>query len=129
MGKEHRSRLGKMQVGACTEASGREGGTEGMARSIWNGVVSFGMVSIPVKPFALLMKALQKKKLTAVAKLAIRNKERLCALRPYDGTMMVETLFYPDEVRVSKGSELADVKISEKELQMAASLIDLMYEK
>src|SRR6266516_5278551 len=33
-----------------------------------------------VKPYALLMRALHEKGLTAVAKLAIRNKERLCAL-------------------------------------------------
>lgn len=81
-----------------------------------------------IKPFALLMRALKKKGLTAVAKLAIRNKERLCALRPYDGTLMLETLYYPDEVRVQKGEGLPDVKVSEKELNMAFSLIDLMTE-
>jgi DNA end-binding protein Ku len=83
---------------------------------------------VGVKPFALLMKALNKKGLTAVAKLAIRNKERLCALRPYDGTLMLETLYYPDEVRVQKGSETPTVKVSDKELDMAFSLIDLMTE-
>jgi len=82
-----------------------------------------------IKPFALLMRALQKKGLTAVAKLSIRNKERLCALRPYDGTLMLETLYYPDEVRVQKGESLPDVKVSEKELGMAFSLIDLMTEE
>jgi DNA end-binding protein Ku len=81
-----------------------------------------------IKPFALLMRALKKKNLTAVAKLAIRNKERLCALRPYDGTLMLETLYYPDEVRVQKGEGLPEVKVSEKELNMAFSLIDLMTE-
>jgi DNA end-binding protein Ku len=81
-----------------------------------------------IKPFALLMKALKKKGLTAVAKLSIRNKERLCALRPYDGMLMLETLYYPDEVRVQKGEGLPDVKVTEKELDMAFSLIDLMTE-
>jgi DNA end-binding protein Ku len=81
-----------------------------------------------IKPFVLLMRALQKKGLTAVAKLAIRNKERLCALRPYDGTLMLETLYYPDEVRVQKGVDLPTIKVSEKELAMATSLIDLMLE-
>ncbi len=81
-----------------------------------------------LKPFVLLMRALHKKGLTAVAKLAIRNKERLCALRPYDGTLMLETLYYPDEVRVQKGADLPSVKVSEKELSMAFSLIDLMLE-
>ena len=81
-----------------------------------------------IKPYVLLMRALQKKGLTAVAKLAIRNKERLCALRPYDGTLMLETLYYPDEVRVQKGADLPSIKVSEKELSMASSLIDLMLE-
>jgi DNA end-binding protein Ku len=81
-----------------------------------------------LKPFTLLMRALKKKGLTAVAKLAIRNKERLCALRPFDGTLMLETLYYPDEVRVQKGEGLPEVKVTEKELDMAFSLIDLMTE-
>src|SRR5213593_4412910 len=34
-----------------------------------------------IKPFALLMKALREKQLTGIAKIAIRNKEQLCALR------------------------------------------------
>src|SRR3990172_6209458 len=82
-----------------------------------------------IKPYVLLMRALQKKGLTAVAKLAIRNKERLCALRPYDGTLMLETLFYPDEIRVERGVDVPEVKVSAKELQMAYSLIELMTEE
>jgi len=80
-----------------------------------------------VKPFALLIRALQEKGLTAVAKLAIRNKERLCALRPLDGTLMLETLFYPDEIRVERGTELG-VEVSDRELAMALTLIDLLSE-
>ena len=78
-----------------------------------------------IKPFALLMTALKKKGLTGIAKIAVRNKEQLCALRPMDGTLILETLFYPDEIRVEK-TELPDVKISEKELDMAYTLIELL---
>ena len=80
------------------------------------------------KPFALLMRALHEKQLSAVASIAIRNKERLCALRPYDGTLILETLLYPDELRVQKGVDLPDVKVTDRELSMAYSLIDLMSE-
>jgi DNA end-binding protein Ku len=83
---------------------------------------------IGVKPFALLMKALVEKNLTAIAKIAIRNKERLCALRPMDGTLMLETLYYPDEIRVERGVELPEVEVSERELEMASTLIDLLQE-
>ena len=81
-----------------------------------------------VKPFALLMQALKEKGLTGIAKIAVRNKEQLCALRPMDGTLILETLFYPDEIRAEK-AELPDVKISEKELDMAFTLIDLLTEE
>jgi len=81
-----------------------------------------------VKPFALLMTALREKNLTGIAKIAVRNKEQLCALRPMDGTLILETLYYPDELRVEK-TELPNVKISEKELEMAYTLIDLLSEE
>lgn len=80
-----------------------------------------------VKPYALLMRALASKGLTALAKLAIRNKERLCALRPAGGSLVLETLHYPDEVRL-EGSTVADVEVSERELTMALTLIDLLSE-
>src|SRR5689334_143187 len=82
-----------------------------------------------VKPFALLMRALQEKGLTALAKIAIRNKEQLCALRAMDGTLMLETLYYPDEIRVERGAEIPDVNVSKQELAMASSLIDLLTEE
>ena len=81
-----------------------------------------------IKPFALLMTALREKGLTGIAKIAVRNKEQLCALRTMDGTLILETLFYPDEIRVEK-TELPDVKISDKELEMAYTLIDLLSEE
>jgi DNA end-binding protein Ku len=81
---------------------------------------------VGMKPFALLMRALKERGLTAVAKIAIRNKERLCALRPNDGVLMLETLYYPDEIRAAGETEKPDLKVNAKELQMASSLIDLM---
>jgi DNA end-binding protein Ku len=79
------------------------------------------------KPYALLMTALKEKQLTAVAKIAIRNKERLCALRPMDGTLMLETLFYPDEVR-AQSADTPTIEVSDRERDMAFTLIDLLTE-
>jgi DNA end-binding protein Ku len=79
------------------------------------------------KPYALLLKALREKGLVAIAKIAIRNKERLCALRPMDGTIVMETLFYPDEIRIEK-TEAPEVDVSERELQMAFTLIEMLHE-
>ena len=79
------------------------------------------------KPYALLVKALQEKELTAVAKIAIRTKERLCALRSGPGGLVLETLYYADEIREPE-SEMPDIKVSEAEMKVAYALIDLLEE-
>jgi DNA end-binding protein Ku len=79
------------------------------------------------KPYALLVKALQEKDLTAVAKIAIRTKERLCALRAGPGGLVLETLYYADEIREPE-SEVPDIKVSEAEMKVAYALIDLLEE-
>ena len=78
------------------------------------------------KPFALFLKAMKEKDVVAVASIALRSKQRLCALRLLDGTLMLNTLLYPDEIRVQRGTPLPDVQLSDKEMTMANSLIDLM---
>lgn len=78
------------------------------------------------KAYALLLQALDKKGLTALATITIRKKEQLCALRPRDGVVMLETLYYPDEIRVRPEMDLEKVKISDRELEMAFALIDLL---
>ena len=78
------------------------------------------------KPYALLMRALEKKKLTAIATITIRKKEQLCALRPKDGVLVLATLFYPDEIREQPETGLGKTKIAERELDMAFTLIDML---
>jgi DNA end-binding protein Ku len=78
------------------------------------------------KPYALLLKALAEKKLSAVATITIRQKEQLCVLRPHEDTMMLETLYYPDEVRLERGVDPSNVKVSDRELDMAFTLIDIL---
>src|SRR6185437_4998467 len=78
------------------------------------------------KPYALLLKALDKKGLSATATIALRNKEQLCVLRPHEGTIMLETLYYPDEIRLERGVDLSGVRVSERELEMAFTLIDIL---
>ena len=78
------------------------------------------------KPYALLIRTLEKKDLTAIATITIRKKEQLCALRPKDGALMLETLYYPDEIRAQPEMDLDKTKITERELDMAFTLIDLL---
>ena len=77
------------------------------------------------KAYALLLKALEKRGLTALATITIRKKEQLCALRSHEGTIMLETLYYPDEIRQERGIDLGGVKITDRELEMAFTLIDI----
>jgi DNA end-binding protein Ku len=77
------------------------------------------------KPYALLLKALEQRGLTALATITIRKKEQLCAIRAHEGTIMLETLYYPDEIRAERGMDLSAVKVSDRELDMAFTLIDI----
>src|SRR5207253_5172887 len=67
-----------------------------------------------LKPYALLMKVLDQKGVMGVATIALRNKESLCALRPVDSTLVLETLHYPDEIRERELS-LPDVLVRSEE--------------
>jgi DNA end-binding protein Ku len=78
------------------------------------------------KPFSLFMHALTEKGMTAIARITIRKKEQLCALRASGGNLMLETLFYPDEIRVELGKELPETKLTDQEQKMATALIDLL---
>jgi DNA end-binding protein Ku len=83
---------------------------------------------VGLKPYALLMRALREKQVSAVAKVALRNKERICVLRPSGNTLMLESLFYPDEIRTEGLPAMPEVIVSQPELNMAFSLIELLEE-
>lgn len=79
-----------------------------------------------MKPWKLFMHALSSKGMTAIAKITIRKKEQLCALRPFKGNLMLETLYYADEVRVDTQKELGDVSLTDAEAKMADALVELL---
>jgi DNA end-binding protein Ku len=82
-----------------------------------------------VRAYALFRDALERSGRVAVAKVAIRQREALAALRVRDGVLVLETLLWPDEVRRPDFKFLdEDVDVRSQELKMAASLIDTMTE-
>jgi DNA end-binding protein Ku len=83
---------------------------------------------VGLKPYALLMRALKAKEVSAIAKIALRNKESLCVLRAAGDALVLETLFYPDEIRAQEQAPTPEVLVSQPELAMAYSLIDLLQE-
>ena len=78
-----------------------------------------------LKPYSLLIRAMQAKGLIAVAKVAIRTKERLCALRARGDQLILETLYYPDEIR-EPGESFDVQEVSEQEMEMARALIEML---
>ncbi|HEX7021296.1 MAG TPA: Ku protein [Trueperaceae bacterium] len=83
---------------------------------------------IGMKPFALLMRALEETGRVAIAKVTLRQKEQLCSLRIYENTIALETMFYADEVRKTSDLSVPDkkVEISDRELKMATSIVDML---
>ena len=79
------------------------------------------------KPYRLLQKTLEKTKRIAIAKFALRERERLVSVRPLDGVLLLNTLHWPDEIRSTEDLDLPeDVSVSTKELQMAETLVEAM---
>ena len=83
---------------------------------------------VGAKPYALLMRALKTKQVAAVAKVALRNRESLCVLRPGENVLMLETLYYPDEIRTAELPAGPDVLVSPQELTMALTLVEMLEE-
>ena len=84
---------------------------------------------VGAKPYALLLRALKTKQVSAVAKVALRNKESLCVIRAADNNvLMLETLYYPDEVRTADLPATPEVMVSQPELTMALSLVEMLQE-
>ncbi len=82
-----------------------------------------------VKAYALLRRALDSTDRVAVAKVAIRDKERLAVLRVRGEAIVLETMYWPDEIRDPAFPELErEVDVREQELKMAHSLIETMSE-
>jgi DNA end-binding protein Ku len=79
------------------------------------------------KAFSLLKAALDETKRVAIARVTIRTRERLATLRAYDGTLVLETMFWPDEIRSTDVLDLPkgdEGRVRDKELQMARTLVE-----
>jgi len=78
-----------------------------------------------IKAYALLRKALAQTDRVALAKVAIRDKERLATLRVRDNVLVLETMYWPDEIREARFPEIgAEIEVRDQEFKMAQSLID-----
>lgn len=83
------------------------------------------------KAYNLLRTAMNQSKKIAVARVTLRDKQSLCVLRIFKESLVLETIFYPDEIRAI--SEIPSLPKKEKplakELEIAKHLIDNLTSK
>jgi DNA end-binding protein Ku len=80
-----------------------------------------------VKAYQILLDSLTKKGKVGIAKISLRDKQQLATVRAKDGVLVLETMYWPDEIRQAEFEELEiEVDISPQESKMAELLIDTM---
>ncbi|MBK1715819.1 non-homologous end joining protein Ku, partial [Rubrivivax gelatinosus] len=75
------------------------------------------------KPYALLRAAMQDSGRCALARWTFRGKQSVVQVRPLDDGLVLQQLFYADEVRRPAELGIAKVEVSKAELQLALQLI------
>jgi DNA end-binding protein Ku len=80
------------------------------------------------KAFYLLKTVLAEEGLSAICKIVLKDREALAALNPYSKTMLLTTLYWPDEVRSIEDLDLPDEQTDFKpaEIAMAKQLVAAM---
>lgn len=81
------------------------------------------------KAYALLRRALEEEGKVGISKVSFRDKEHLAALRFKDDAFVLETMFWPDEIRAAEFETIhEDGKIRDQEIEMAKALIENLSE-
>jgi DNA end-binding protein Ku len=81
------------------------------------------------KPYRLLVEAMRETDRVAIARVVIRSKEALVALRPMDDHVLgMSTMLFPDEVvdpdSIDEISATGDVQVTDRELDIAKQLVE-----
>ncbi|HEY7136167.1 MAG TPA: Ku protein [Acidimicrobiia bacterium] len=78
--------------------------------------------------YRLLLDAMADTGKAAIGRFVMRTKEYLAAIRPGDGVLVLETLYFADEIR-DRADVVGDVpkaKVGEREVRIARQLVDSM---
>jgi DNA end-binding protein Ku len=76
------------------------------------------------KPYALLVRAMEDSSLVGIVTYVMRDKQQLGCLRVRDGMIVLEKMFFADEIRPTKGIVPRKATVPKQELAMALDLID-----
>jgi len=77
------------------------------------------------RAYALLARALQETGRWAVAKYAARGKGYIVVIRPLGKGLVMQQLYYPNELRSIEDIDLGDAEVKESELKMAIQLAEM----
>jgi DNA end-binding protein Ku len=80
------------------------------------------------KPYGLLLVAMERSGRAGIGRFVLRTKPHLVAIRPANGALALETLFFGDEVREAKRlvGDVRAAEVSERELELAEKLIAML---
>ncbi|MCW7991466.1 DNA repair protein, partial [Streptomyces platensis subsp. clarensis] len=81
---------------------------------------------VAAKPYVLLRSALERTEKAAVAKFALRGRERLGILRPMGDALLLQGLHWGDEIRSPAELVPPDTDLTEDEVERALALMDTM---
>jgi DNA end-binding protein Ku len=80
------------------------------------------------KAYGLLLQAIKDSGKVGIARVVIRSKEQLVAIRPGDDVLVMETLLFGDEVvppaDLGELPDVDDLKVGKREVEMAQQLIE-----
>jgi DNA end-binding protein Ku len=81
------------------------------------------------KVYALLVRAMEESGRAAIAKFVMRDRQHLGCLRVSDGTLILEKMYFADEIRPADGVKPKVKKgaVDKREVEMAHALIDKLY--
>ena len=79
-----------------------------------------------VKAFSLFLQAMGKVNMVGICKLGYREREHLAVIRAYGGVILLNTLYYSDELRNADEVAPKLVDVSEKEMEMAITLLQTL---
>jgi len=81
------------------------------------------------KSYHLLIKALEETKTIGLAEFMLRNRMHICALKAYNGVLLLNQMRYQEEIREIPEVEKSKAKVSPKEIQLATKLIHQLTEE
>jgi DNA end-binding protein Ku len=76
------------------------------------------------RAYALLRNAMKKTGRAALAKYAARGKQYLVLLRPVKNGIVMQQLYYPDELRAIDEIDIAEIDVKDAELKLAIQFIE-----